>query len=90
MRGFIINRFNKHGIGLSLGSSNCVIAGNYIGTNAAGTAASPNDMHGVSIESDAENNIIGGTTAADRNVLSGNGIRRCGRAYRCNGQHDHG
>jgi hypothetical protein len=73
VRGFIINRFNKHGIGLSLGSSNCVIAGNYIGTNAAGTAASPNDMHGVSIESDAENNIIGGTTAADRNLLSGNG-----------------
>ena len=72
VRGFIVNRFNKSGIGLGLGSSNCVIAGNYCGTDATGTLARPNQLHGVAIESNCANNTIGGTTPADRNILSGN------------------
>ena len=45
--------------------------GNYIGLNAAGTAALGNTQSGISISSGATNNTIGGTAAAARNVISG-------------------
>jgi len=45
--------------GIYLGGSGFVVAGNYIGTNAAGTAALPNG-NGVRIEL-ASNNLVGGT-----------------------------
>ena len=56
------------------GSSGDVrIAGNYIGVNRTGTAALANSGNGISF---ASNNItgltIGGTNAADRNIISGN------------------
>lgn len=45
--------------------------GNRIGTNAAGTAAVPNKLHGIYIESD--NSTIGGTgTSSVANIISGN------------------
>jgi CSLREA domain-containing protein len=47
------------------------VEGNYIGTNAAGTSAIANSFEGVGII-DGSNNIIGGTSAAARNVISGN------------------
>jgi titin len=75
VRGLVINRFA--GDGIRLQSSNNVVAGNYIGTNVAGTAALGN-VHGVQATgASAVNNTIGGTTAADRNLLSGNthGVR---------------
>ena len=50
-----------------------VIAGNYIGTNASGAAAIPNTVYGIVLGSFAANNVIGGTTAGARNVISGNG-----------------
>ena len=52
-------------------SSSVQVAGNYIGTNAAGTAAVANDI-GMSLEDTASNNTVGGSTAAHRNVISGN------------------
>src|SRR5262249_9594744 len=55
---------------VTAGSTGNQIQGNYIGTNAAGTAAVPNQANGVEIQGD--NNLIGGTTAAARNVISGN------------------
>ncbi len=64
----VIGGFNQYG--LSLNSSNNVIAGNFIGTNASGTAGNGNG-HGVYI-SDVSGNTIGGTTTASRNVISGN------------------
>jgi parallel beta-helix repeat protein len=70
VRGFVINRFSGNGIMLMKLGGN-VIAGNYIGTNSSGTAASPNVAHGILVQSPG--NRIGGTTAADRNVISGNG-----------------
>ena len=48
------------------------MAGNLIGTNAAGTGAIGNGSSGVNIEAGASGNIIGGTLAADRNIISGN------------------
>jgi CSLREA domain-containing protein len=52
-------------------SAGNLVQGNYIGTNAAGTAAIPNRGDGVSILF-ASNNTVGGDTAAARNVISGN------------------
>ncbi|HEX4590516.1 MAG TPA: FG-GAP-like repeat-containing protein [Gemmataceae bacterium] len=46
------------------------IQGDYIGTD--GTTADPNGYAGVLVNNSA-NNLIGGTTAAARNVISGNG-----------------
>jgi len=48
------------------------VRGNYIGLNAAGTSNVANITDGIQILLGASNNIIGGTTAADRNVISGN------------------
>jgi len=57
------------------GGSGSQILGNFIGTNADGTVAAPRSLDdgqtGVSIAGSA-NNIIGGTTAAARNIISGN------------------
>lgn len=55
------------------GASNNQIQGNYIGTNAAGTAALGNALFGVQI-SDAPNNTVGGTKPTARNIISGNGF----------------
>lgn len=57
----------------SSGSNNNIIQGNYIGTNAGGTRAIPNDVMGVFIVGQASNNLVGGRTAAARNIISGNG-----------------
>ncbi|MGA2285077.1 MAG: right-handed parallel beta-helix repeat-containing protein [Dehalococcoidia bacterium] len=52
-------------------SSGNVVRGNKIGTNAAGSSASANN-NGVSIIGNSSQNVIGGTTAGDRNIISGN------------------
>ena len=49
-----------------------VVEGNYIGTNAAGTAALANTGDGIAVGGDAADNTIGGTTPEARNVISGN------------------
>ncbi|HSL20312.1 MAG TPA: FG-GAP-like repeat-containing protein [Vicinamibacterales bacterium] len=61
------------GGGIVLGGDDhqSTIQGNFIGTNAAGTAAIPNAGDGISI-GDTEFNVIGGPTPAARNVISGN------------------
>lgn len=48
-----------------------LVQGNYLGTNAAGTGALPNTFAGVYING-GDNNTIGGTASAARNVISGN------------------
>lgn len=70
------------GIGLFTASSNR-IAGNFVGTNAAGTAAVPNthslneQVGGINLAYGSSNNIIGTNSdgsgdAAERNLISGN------------------
>src|SRR5262249_5751367 len=72
-----LNIFRCPGDGIHLNTSNNVIAGNYIGTNLAGTAAGPGNGNGIVVSAPgaaaANNNIIGGTSPADRNIISGNG-----------------
>ena len=54
------------------GTLNNVISGNYIGTDAGGTAALPNNM-GIE-DMTTSPTTIGGTTVAARNIISGNTI----------------
>jgi hypothetical protein len=74
IRGLVINRFAANGVVLA-GNGSHLVAGNYIGTNAAGTAGFPIPNNGVGISVMTANNIIGGTTEADRNVISGNRVQ---------------
>ena len=55
--------------------TNATIQGNAIGTNAAGTAAIANFAYAIRVGGPVlpENVLIGGTSAAARNILSGNG-----------------
>ena len=69
VRGLAINRFHHVGIVLS-GAGGHRLEANFIGTNTSGTAALGNLEQGVFISS--PNNVIGGATAAARNVISGN------------------
>jgi hypothetical protein len=48
------------------------VQGNYIGTDRSGTKDLGNDIDGIFLES-ASGATVGGTTAASRNVVSGNG-----------------
>jgi CSLREA domain-containing protein len=54
------------------------VQGNYIGTNAAGTASLGNNALGVLISDSAANNLVGGTTTAARNLISGNNAQGLG------------
>jgi titin len=71
--GNVISGNSARGIDLvESGASNNTIQGNFIGTNAAGTAGIPNVTYGIFILR-AQNNLIGGTVTAARNLISGNG-----------------
>ncbi|HEX3228792.1 MAG TPA: hypothetical protein VHQ95_07485, partial [Pyrinomonadaceae bacterium] len=80
VRGLVINGFFD-GKGIILrtgGATENRIEGCYVGTNSTGTAAIPNSRgieindDGFTLNSGATRNIIGGTTANARNLLSGN------------------
>jgi hypothetical protein len=72
VKGLVINRFDQ--MGILIASSDATgnkVVGNYVGTDASGTQDLGNSSDGVVIH-DAPNNIIGGATAGERNVISGN------------------
>jgi CSLREA domain-containing protein len=70
--GNVISGNATGGVGV-LGESNAnAIVGNRIGTDATGTAALGNGTDGIRIRG-SSNNLVGGTTAAARNLISGNG-----------------
>lgn len=68
------NAFNGVIIGGTDTNQN-MVQGNYIGTEANGTSVIANGSPGVTIFGEAKNNIVGGTVAGARNVISGNGSR---------------
>ena len=53
------------------GTKNNTIKGNYIGTDVTGLNYLDNHV-GIMLKSNSDNNLIGGTTANDRNIISGN------------------
>lgn len=68
--GNVISGNSKDGISL-FGGKGVTIKGNKVGPNKAGTASMGNGAAGISADL-APNTTIGGTTAADRNLVSGN------------------
>ena len=61
-------------IGIEIvGTGGEVIEGDFIGTNAAGTVALANSYSGIRLYGTSQN-TIGGTTAAARNIISGNAV----------------
>jgi uncharacterized repeat protein (TIGR01451 family) len=71
VKGLVINGFPRAAIFLLTTNGN-TIQGNFLGTDASGTSAVPD---GSGVEAAGQNNLIGGTTAAARNVISGNSVK---------------
>jgi parallel beta-helix repeat protein len=67
-----------HGIALTIytATTGDLIQGNYIGTDITGTVPLKNAAYGIQVggETPTAPFVIGGTTAAARNVISGNGL----------------
>lgn len=78
VRGLVIYGFDNDNVApfysgvLVEGGRNNVVAGNLIGLNPTTMTGSSFQHYGVHIRALAKQNIIGGSTAADRNVISGN------------------
>jgi titin len=71
----VISNNNGDGIYIHGAPTNgTTIEGNYIGTDATGTAALGNGANGVAISGNGSNETatIGGTSASQRNIISGN------------------
>lgn len=69
----VIRGLNVHsslGDEITVNASNVTIAGNFLGTNPAGTARASGGSRAIRQES-GDNNVIGGPNAADRNLMSG-------------------
>jgi hypothetical protein len=77
IRGLVFSNFLNDGIRVQNPApdspvTNVKITGNFIGTNATGTAITANGQDGVYVGSGATQVMIGGTTPSERNIISGN------------------
>lgn len=70
IRGLVLNRARDIGIAL-IDNGNSIIEGNFLGTDVNGTASMGNEGEGVLVVRSV-GNVIGGTTARARNIISGN------------------
>lgn len=69
----VISGNTQYGIWISSATTTGnLVLGNYIGTTANGLAALPNAFGGMIVTDGSHNNTIGGTSAAARNIISGN------------------
>ena len=68
VRGLVINRFT--GDGMNVSGGNTTVTGNFIGSDVSGTLDLGNTGNGISCSGFSES--IGGSTAADINLISGN------------------
>ena len=69
--GDVISGNLSNGVTISNAPDNDV-EGDFIGTNSGGTSAIPNGDYGVDLQASAVGNSIGGSSTADRDVISGN------------------
>lgn len=79
VRGLAINRFIKNsasntGNGIYIIGSGNLVEGCFLGTDPGGTQDLGNRFAGVLIFTNGQNNRIGGTTPAARNLISGNDV----------------
>ncbi len=71
----VISGNKANGVALfGIGTTGNVLTGNMVGTNANGSAALPNGSDGVDISDQASGNTLGGSGAANANVISGNDV----------------
>jgi CSLREA domain-containing protein len=71
----VISGNADHGVGMyNTGTNSNVVIGNLIGLDSSGTKRLSNKNHGVDINQGASNNVVGGTSQVERNVISGNGF----------------
>ena len=70
-QGNVISANEETGVSLDVDSIDNTLQGNYIGTDASGSAALGNGQRGVEITTSADN-TIGGTATGAGNVISGN------------------
>ena len=69
----VLNGFNNTGIDINgAGATSNTVTGCYLGTNPTGDSAVPNTFDGLAITGGASNNTIGGSSPAERNLISGN------------------
>ena len=61
------------GDGLDIAAA-CLVEGNLIGTNAAGTAAVANHNNGINLDAPSAGATIGGTSTGAANIVSGNQV----------------
>ncbi len=73
LQGLVINDFGSMGVLVNYDVDDITIQGNFIGTDVSGTLDRGNGDAGIQVRSD--NNRIGGSTAADRNIISGSNNR---------------
>ena len=71
VRGMMITRFTHDGLRVESGANGVVIAGNWIGTAGTGTTGTGNGDDNIDLR--GANAVIGGTGAADRNVINNAG-----------------
>ncbi|MGB7326931.1 MAG: DUF4347 domain-containing protein, partial [Rubripirellula sp.] len=70
VRGLVMRDFDQDAIEIQAGASGVTVAGNWIGRFASdGTLVAGEDVGDAGIRVLGDSNIIGGTTAADRNVI---------------------
>jgi hypothetical protein len=80
VQGLVVNGW---GSGIrTFGTGGNVIRGNFLGTDPTGTVAKPN---GTAIGISASNDLVGGTSPADRNLVSGNTAGTFGGAIEIGG-----
>ena len=73
IRGLVLNRFANSGIRVIANTGDAiVVAGNFLGTDVSGTVDLGNGGQGLLLEGLTDSNRVGGTTPADRNLISGN------------------
>ena len=71
--GNVVSGNGSEGVSLSdAGTKANTVQGNFIGTDSTGSNAVPNGFAGATIYAGATSNLIGGTSASARNVISGN------------------
>jgi hypothetical protein len=67
----VISGNGKAGVQIESGHQN-LVQGNYVGVNANGSGAVPNAWNGIALGDGAQGNQIGGATAGEGNLISGN------------------
>lgn len=87
IRSLVLNRFS--GVALLIMADNVSVVGNYIGLDPTGSTCDPDgtpnsgdelgNRAGIKLVADefgngGRNNVVGGSNAADRNIISGNGV----------------